>query len=1401
MNKSLLLTLALSSLSVPALAASTGVQSDFDTLFQQADFWQSKQRQDLAKDALNRILAADPNNTEALYRLAMIAIQEGDNTHASAYIERLKTVAPNDAHLEELRIAQASTDVDSGALGEARVLAASGQAEEAIARYKSLFSGDTPPASLALEYYQTLAGTQNGWDAARQGLAKLHQAQPGNSAVAIAYGQVLTYRDSTRRQGINLLAKYDAVSKDATKAWRQGLLWLDADKADQPLYQAFEQAHPGDKQVADYYHDKTTLSPTQAADQARSLGYKALDAGRLGEAEKAFRQALATKSQDPQALAGLGLVELRRQRFASARDNLAQAIRLAPAQKSQWQKAYESADFYARLGQARSASEHRQYDTALNLLAPLTGAGGSQGHDAQLLKADVLQKKGELDSAEASYRALLAKRGTDNAARLGLVNVLRQQQRWSEASEVAQALPASAKGELGDLASGQAMVLRDRAASESPVMAEATLRQASVLAPKNPWVRLDLARLLNKTGRPLAAQVLVNRGVQDYGLADDRYVAALLAKDQQRWGDVARLLEPVSASKRSAEIKDLLESAALQARLDEIKRRQQVGDREGARQLIMDMYNKPPQSAAGVGEVASMLYESGEPAMALMLIRQNDQKALTSPVAQYQTQVLVMIKAGADQEADALVARLSQRRDLGPGDWAAIEQIRNAMAVAKADKLRLADQLAEAYDVLAARLRVAPNDEPLLLAMARLYQTGNKNSKALQIYQYTLKHNPGSLDALSGAVEVAITTKDLDVADQLLAQLSRDQAEEPAMLLLAAKVARARGDNDQALRLLAKSRSKLFEGQQDQPWLVASDSQPGFDNPFAANKAPAKGKAGDNPWRRPSWLPGGDDLSTEQSPWKAQDTPAGPPSLVAQIDSLTREIHKDSATRLDANVEFRSRNGQAGLGQLDEVKTPVTIETQLGSGRLKAQITPTYLNGGTLSGDYSRFGSGALGSAASTLSQDLNDMPDVLDGIEDTAYSYEQARLSAESAQAIYQAALADKTLTAIQQAQFLATANQAELTATQAKRNFDRAVQQDLLKGIGLNTDNLTSEDWATLNSYFGQLGFDSTGGLSSTSLEAFLDSRDAFESLLGSLRAQLNSLMRSAEDLPAQHDAGVALSLAYGVGDFNFDIGTTPLGFEEVNLVGGVQWQPQLDDNLRLDLNLERRAVTDSVLSYAGTYDPSTGTSWGAVTKNGLGVGLGYDDGNLGLYANLGGYRYLGHNVYNNTAFDLSLGGYLRPIDTKTRQLQTGIHVSFQSFDKNMSNFGLGHGGYFSPQDYVAVSFPITFSEQRNRFSYSVKLAPGFQSFTEKAVDFFPDDPEIQQLLDVFANLGLIDASQYQANSQSGFGLSIGAEGKYELSPNFTLGGKLGFDNFGEYSETSGQLYLHYLMGGSND
>jgi len=295
-------------------------------------------------------------------------------------------------------------------------------------------------------------------------------------------------------------------------------------------------------------------------------------------------------------------------------------------------------------------------------------------------------------------------------------------------------------------------------------------------------------------------------------------------------------------------------------------------------------------------------------------------------------------------------------------------------------------------------------------------------------------------------------------------------------------------------------------------------------------------------------------------------------------------------------------------------------------------------------------------------------------------------------------------------------------------------------------------------------------------------------------------------------QSAAGVGLSAAYSYRNFSGEIGSTPLGFPVENLVGRLafSWPTAANPGPALSYSNEysplvplaiplaprgaaspfqvtvegqRRPITDSLLSYAGTKEPITGITWGGVVKTGGDVLASYDDGQIGFYGGGGGGVIDGKNVANNTEFDGLVGGFVRPYRSGNDAFKIGVNLSYFTYDKNLRFFTFGQGGYFSPQNYVNFGIPMEYSGRTGRLTYLVGGAIGIQAFNEHASPFFP--------------LGNAAIGGY--SSRSVVGPSFGAIGRleYDLNNGLTVGGLASIDNAENYTEGIAKVYLRKTFG----
>ncbi|MFH7099041.1 cellulose synthase subunit BcsC-related outer membrane protein, partial [Klebsiella pneumoniae] len=90
-----------------------------------------------------------------------------------------------------------------------------------------------------------------------------------------------------------------------------------------------------------------------------------------------------------------------------------------------------------------------------------------------------------------------------------------------------------------------------------------------------------------------------------------------------------------------------------------------------------------------------------------------------------------------------------------------------------------------------------------------------------------------------------------------------------------------------------------------------------------------------------------------------------------------------------------------------------------------------------------------------------------------------------------------------------------------------------------------------------------------------------------------------------------------------------------------------------------------------------------------------------------------YLGQNVASNTSINANAGVYLRPYHDEYRQLQAGLSMSYMDYSKNLSYFTYGQGGYFSPQNYVSVSLPVSLTEKYDNWTMKLGGSVGYQSY----------------------------------------------------------------------------------------
>ncbi len=923
---------------VPASASAPAApQSAVGVLIQQAQHWLDQGRPELADLSIQRAMAAEPRNPQLLLLAIKIAAARNDREAAGAYAARLRTNGATPQQLGQADNELRAASVDRGAIDAARRLAHDNRLDEAAAAYRAAFGGHEPPAAYAREYYQVLAATTAGRDAGQRGLGQL-AAQPGaDDRTLLANAEQLTYTQSSRADGIHRLAELAAkpgVAADAQRAWKQALTFYGTDPSAAPLLADYLRRYPGDADIQQRLQ-AAQAAPASAggpAEELRRQGFAELQSGGLQSSAQRFASAIALNPQDADALGGLGIVRLREKQAAEARSLLERAIAADPAKADQWRRALDAASYSLELTEARDDLRRGDAAGADAVLRRAAARDVGDHADAETMLGEAALRRGDPAEAERQFRTALAHRPRFAPAVTGLAEALRKQGRLSEANALRP--PATPTTNDGSTDSSNSDITQIRAqASESadPHEQAAVLSKAMAMRPNDPWIRLDLARALQRMGRQDEARNLVNDLAARSPTSDASYAAALFAQETGRPADAEVFLARIPPQRRTADMTVFASRIRGQAEVARAAALLPSAPIQARQQLVALAAQPDPSGETAANAIRDLGNAGDAPAAA----EAGRAAARTNPGGGARIAISgALLAAGLDSDAAALANQIDpssltqqQQRDLAT--------LRNGSAIRAADKLNEAGNQSAAYESLRPALTSTPNEPQVQLALARMYQGARQPAEALRIAETVLARNPRDWDARQAAVEAAIAAGNLRRADTLANEARAMAPNDSRALYMQARVARANGNDVLARSLLlqaAAQRDQELGRGQGATMLTTSTAA---NNPFAGTA----------------------DVSS---------------SAAQSSDPLSREIGQQlELTRLATAPMFsatglvRVRSGVAGLDSLNEITTPLEASGPLGSlpGRFIAQVTPVFLDSGQLDTSNSqslRFGTNAL---------------------------------------------------------------------------------------------------------------------------------------------------------------------------------------------------------------------------------------------------------------------------------------------------------------------------------------------------------------------------------------------------------------------------------------------------------
>lgn len=804
-------------------AGAGSLESTIRLLFEQAAFWRGQGRQDQAAASLSRLLELDSNNSDALGMQAEIQADQGDVAGAQGTLRRLRAVRRDDPRILSVERTLRSGPIDPAQLAEARRLAQEGRKSEALALYRQFLNGDVPPPELDIEYYMLLSGVDAaGWEKARTAIAAMIAHNPQDLSLQLAYAKLLTYREATRADGIDRLqqlAQRPAIARTTRIAWRDALLWQGPDARTRDQLEAYLRDNPTDPALEAKREEIRASLPDDGL-FARMRGWEAVDAHKMSVAEREFEAALAIHPDDAEAMIALATIRREQHRIAEADRLIDQAFAIAPDRR---------ADFLVTLGgyaqstaksdvegndpvrnqyvQVGRLVDQGKYEQAEQLLRRLMGRHPNAGNYMQL--GDIQARAGHLPAAEASFRQAVKMNPRSADAVLGLATVLGRAGNDQEAEALytqARELYARAGNRVGLQALNRSranqLSLQARRI-EDPAAQISLYRDAIALDPGNPWTRLELAHALVKQGQNAEArQVMSDVTTGKSPSVEALQAGVIFAEERGDAQEMARLIDLLPARARTPHMLAAQDRLAVLAEIQQIPRNK---PRAESRSRLLALAAHPDPMGYRVTEIGHALTRMNERAAVVQAVKAGLASTKPPTTEQRIAYSSTLLEAGQTQEAEAMLAGVDPQTPSAQ-QRTALRRLTDGLAIQQADRLNQQSRPADAYDVLAPRLAEEPHDAGLDMALARLYQNNGKASEALAISTAVLEREKDDIDVRRTVIYAAMAAGELRRADRLATEGLSLFKNDPRAYMIAADVAKARGENGRALRHLQTAR-------------------------------------------------------------------------------------------------------------------------------------------------------------------------------------------------------------------------------------------------------------------------------------------------------------------------------------------------------------------------------------------------------------------------------------------------------------------------------------------------------------------------------------------------------------------------------------------------------------------
>ncbi len=1317
--------------------------SSEDVLLSKARSLEGRGRPDLAAEAWQQILLADPAQAEALAGLARYYKQAGKPDQANIYLERLRKINPASPEIAEIEATTVITQAQQAKLREASKLAREQRFDEALRLFREVF-GDQPPAGdWSIAFYETEAATPEGWAPAVEHLRELAQRFPNNQEYKLSLARLLTYHPETRSEGVRILEAIDTpqLLEKARKAWRQALVWDNGNAATIGSLKSYLKKYPADAELQRLRAARAANPPGLASRPEETKGFEYIRAGKLAEAEAQFEAVLHDAPHSAGALAGMGFVRMKQEDFASALNFFDASRRASPETARLVQQPMETARFWNAVKKATAAlSDNRLdeaikgYQEALHLRAGSTEA--MQG------LAGAYMKMGQPAAAAPIFRQLTEAQPQNPQVWRELINALHQSGDQAGALSIAKTLPALVSDKLKKDLDFLAALAAIYASTGEDGEVEATVRNAAQLAAAQ-------GRSMPAETQVQFAGIFLRQGRAAYAANMYRHVTETHPENVQAWqGLITAYLQMPNPPKALAAMKRMPSAAYASAIRN-----------PGFLNVLASLYASQGQlNSAGLFLAKSIELQtaaSGGPDVATKLqsasltLKRGDANKAESEIHQlleqnpgnadvWKTYVSLLHDQGRDEQA----LSETQRMPLSVSKWLEADAGYSSILASMDSKL---GQTQEAIRILhevvwrfESQRQQAPVDIQVQLAWLLLDSDGSEKELAGLVSR--LSSRSDVTDSQRAKVQELWSTWSVRRA-----QAAFEGGEQGRSIVILQTALRAMPQDARLLGALAGTYVRIGDMNRAltvyKSWRLKEAKAPDFQGAIGAALTLQNVSLAEQ------WAKEG----LRQYPRDSQLL-----TLAGKIAAQKGQYQRAEAFWKEAMANAPAENRSAVIAD-----TSRDIATSKSSSTAMRQLLSVLAPGEALPDDHDLASGGDNGSQLKRASLQ-GDAFDTRNSTQEVSAMFTPVVSTGKSSNST--AAMSDRE---------------------QIQADID-ALHERNVPFLGIGT---------VVGGRSGQGGYDQLIR-QEANLEASTPIGDnmrfaitAKPVFLYSGAADGTSTWRSGSapvgaTFPSQSASGLGGEAQLIGRNFGLMAGSSPQGFLVHNFTGGFRLRPAGGP---VTLLLSRDSVQDTMLSYAGMRDSASGQVWGGVMSNRIGVQFNKGDAASGFYAGTGYEFITGTNVADNKRMDGNVGVYWRVLSTPNGSLTVGANLFGMHYDKNLQYFTLGQGGYFSPQSYFLFSIPVTWQGTYNKkLVYKISGSLGSQHFSDDATPFFPTDASLQKIGNPY----------YAAQAVTGASYTLDAHLGYRLTPNWLLSGFLNANNTRNYSAQSAGVDAKYLF-----